>query len=92
MCFSWLSCKPKCRAGYKPGDWATPPGPPAPEMAGFTPVRYNNSNPTDSAGGFTGTAGNRAGAYAAKGSTSLTVDGIVNAPPPPTPGIFGADD
>ena len=76
-------------AGYKPGDWATPPGPPAPEMAGFTPIRYNSSSPTDSAGGFTGTAGNRAGAYAAKRG-GMTMDGIVNAPPPPSPGIFGA--
>lgn len=77
-------------AGFKPGDWATPPGPPAPEMAGFTPVRYNTSSAVDSAGGFTGSAGNRAGAYTAKGDPHMTIDGILNAPPPPSPGIFGA--
>ncbi|CAK0785155.1 hypothetical protein CVIRNUC_008361 [Coccomyxa viridis] len=76
--------------GYKPGDWATPPGPPAPEMAGFTPVQFNTSTPMDSAGGFTGTKGNRAGSYEAQGNPSITIDGIMNAPPPPTPGIFGA--
>ena len=59
-------------------------------MAGFTPVRYNTSSAVDSAGGFTGSAGNRAGAYTAKGDPHMTIDGILNAPPPPSPGIFGA--
>ena len=59
-------------------------------MAGFTPVQFNTSTPMDSAGGFTGSKGNRAGSYEAQGNPSITIDGIVNAPPPPTPGIFGA--
>ena len=53
-------------------------------------MHFNTSTPMDSAGGFTGSEGNRAGSYEAKGTPSMTIDGIVNAPPPPSPGIFGA--
>lgn len=41
--------------GYQAGNWTTPPGPPAPAMAGFTPI--NSAPVIPSSGGFYGYQG-----------------------------------
>lgn len=57
--------------GYHAGNWTTPPGPPAPAMAGFTPI--NSAPVIPSSGGFYGYQGstsNNKGAPASPGSSS----------------------
>ena len=43
--------------GYHAGNWTTPPGPPAPLMAGFTPI--NSAPVVPSSGGFYGYQGSQ---------------------------------
>ncbi len=57
--------------GYQAGNWTTPPGPPAPLMAGFTPI--NSAPVVPSSGGFYGYQGstsNNKGAPPSSGSSS----------------------
>ena len=59
--------------GYQAGNWTTPPGPPAPLMAGFTPI--SSAPVIPSSGGF----------YGYQGSQSNNKAAPSNSPSPSSP-------
>ena len=71
--------------GYTAGNWTTPPGPPAPEMAGFTPI--NSAPVIPSSGGFYGYQGsesNNQGSAPSSPSNSPSA-GSSSSPSPSSP-------
>ena len=54
--------------GYQAGNWTTPPGPPAPLMAGFTPI--SSAPVIPSSGGFYGYQGSQSNNKASPSSPS----------------------
>ena len=53
--------------GYQAGNWTTPPGPPAPLMAGFTPI--SSAPVIPSSGGFYGYQGSQSNNKASPSSS-----------------------